>query len=80
MKSLKQLEVNLRNMYQSINFARLCRADQVKEFSHTTREYSHTVEHDDDQIFVGNGENAANITTGREGKAALQERNKERGK
>jgi nitrogen regulatory protein PII len=38
---------------------------------HTIKEYGHTGEHGDGRIFVVNVEDAANITTGREGEAAL---------
>ena len=49
----------------------VCRDDQMDDFVHTIKEYGHTGEHGDGRVFVTNVEAAANITTGREGEAAL---------
>jgi nitrogen regulatory protein PII len=49
----------------------VCRDDQAKEFMHTIKEYGHTGERGDGRVFVTNVEDAANITNGREGEAAL---------
>jgi nitrogen regulatory protein P-II 1 len=49
----------------------VCRDDQAKEFMQTIKEYGHTSERGDGRIFITNVEDAANITTGREGEAAL---------
>lgn len=49
----------------------VCRDDQAKEFMQTIKEYGHTGEHGDGRVFVTNVEDAANITTGREGEAAI---------
>ena len=49
----------------------VCRDDQAKEFMETIKEYGHTGEHGDGRVFISNVEYAANITTGREGEAAL---------
>jgi nitrogen regulatory protein P-II 1 len=49
----------------------VCRDDQAKEFMHTIKEYGHTGEGGDGRVFITNVEDAVNITTGREGEAAL---------
>jgi len=49
----------------------VCRDDQAKEFMHTIKEYGHTGERGDGRIFITSVEDAANITNGHEGEAAL---------
>lgn len=49
----------------------VCRDDQAKEFMQTIKEYGHTGERGDGRVFITNIEDAANITTGLEGEAAL---------
>lgn len=49
----------------------VCRDDQAKNFMQIIREHGHTGERGDGRVFITNVEDAVNITTGREGEAAL---------
>jgi len=49
----------------------VCRDDQAKKFMQVIKEHGHTGERGDGRVFITNVEDAANITTGQEGEAAL---------